>query len=495
MVETKTLQETVKEFVVCLLSEMKDHNKDDAAPAALIRELLRAIAQKYTTEAYEFNLAMDIFVEKAYIDPVPALESILSEYSPEQPKAQMDISFAAYYALSLIFKKETAVMALQNLVEAQAYKTLGGTYPLYFEVAARYYKRIGDYAQALEQDTLALDILEEDGLTNAAVGISYASTVSSMLSWKDPKLRAEHIAKAKRYVDNAIEANSHYPKYYFLRGQLTFLSAVYQKADLDTLTLAAEDAKKDIACAKRRLIKLYNNNSHYLEKEQRKYGDFIDYIDDILERRNQPIFPVSSEALEECRKNFLLQTRRDDCLGLCLPPLPRLDHNDKYFFICYCSADFKSVFSDMIELYKRKIPFRYDEALTSGERWEKQVEAYISDEDCLGVVFYLSKNTLHSNPVMKEIAITEKYGRPHFCVNLEGDNSPSHLLIEYLSAYYQSNGNYAMDCDQIIKFLTFFHDSDVCTRKPAGASPEDSSHIARFQMALMGKFPNLNIGD
>ena len=495
MVSTETLQASVKEFVDGLLSGMKDCCKDDADFLAFIRQLLGEITRKYTTEAYEFNLAMDFFVE-AYIDPVPALTTLLSEYAPHQAKAQMDISFASFYALSLIFKKEQNVAALQHLADNDVYDTFGGTYPLFWEVSARYHKRVGDFLLALDDDETAINMLEAEDLTNAAVGISYASTVCSMLSWKESTLRDKHIAKAKTYVDDAIDANPLYPKYYFLRGQLNFLSAVYKKEDLAKLNLAAEEARKDIEKkAKLLLIKLYNNKSHYLKKERRKYDEFLRYIDETLDRKKKPLFPQSDAQLEECRKRFLSKDCRKQCLGDCLPPLPQLDKDDKYFFICYSSLDFKSVFSDIIELYKRRIPFRYDEILTPGKKWPAEVERFISDSDCLGVVFYLSKNSLASTPVMEEIAITQKYDREYFCVDLAGEATPSQLLIEHLSAKYQENGSYAMDGDQIINFLNFFHDSAVCTEKPTGNPPENSEHIDGFIAALKGKFPNLIIGD
>lgn len=495
MSNNETLQASVKAFVDRLLSERKQYQAGDDSQLQFVWDCLKQITEKYTTEAYEFNLAMDIFVESSHNSPEEQLEMILHKYDPDEKGPEQSIIFAAFYALSLILKKESRIEDLQKLVDDAKFRTLG-QFPLYFEVLSRYFKRINDFETALEQDERVLIRLKRRKLTNAAVGSSYASTVCTMLQRREPKIKPEYIANAKKYINAAIKANPQYPKYYFLKARLLFLSALFEGADIEALKKAAKAAKKLIQEADILLIEFYSNDGQYTQQELANYAGFRKYIDEMLERKQNPKFPISDEELEKRREIFMSKATRDDCENGGLPPVPRLDRDDKYFFICYCSKDFKSVFSDLIELYKRKIPFRYDEKLTNGLPWQPQIDKYIGDPDCQGVVFYLSKNNLDSDPISDEIAITEKYAREYFCVNLEGKKPPSEMLVEILIERYKRDPeHFAIDGGKMLKFLSFFADNMVFTKKYTEDDNDSASHIDSFIDDIMTKFPELIIGD
>lgn len=495
MSNTETLQASVQAFVDQLLSERQQYPADDDSQLQFVWNCLKQIVEKYTTEAYEFNLAMDIFVESSRKSPEPQLETILEKCDPSQKGPEQSIIFAAFYALSLILKKETRVDGLQMLADNTKFRLLG-QFPLYFEVLSRYYKRIPDFEKAIEQDERVIGMLKRRKISNAAVGSSYASTVCAMLQRREPKIKPEYIANAKKYINAAIKANPQYPKYYFLKARLIFLSASFEGADYEALKKVAKTARKLIQDAEILLIEFYSNDGQYTESELENYAKFKTDIDEILERKQMPKFHISDDALDQCQEIFMSKATRDDCENGGLPPIPRLDRDDKYFFICYCSKDFKSVFSDLIALYKRKIPFRYDNKLTHGLPWQPQIEKYIGDPDCLGVVFYLSKNNLDSEPISDEIAITEKYNRKYFCVNLEGRKAPSEMLVELLIERHQKDPeHFTIDGAKMLKFLSFFADNLVFTKKNVEDGCDSTAHIDSFIDDLLTKFPELIIGD
>ena len=95
MSNTETLQASVQAFVDQLLSERQQYPADDDSQLQFVWNCLKQIVEKYTTEAYEFNLAMDIFVESSRKSPEPQLETILEKCDPSQKGPEQSIIFAA----------------------------------------------------------------------------------------------------------------------------------------------------------------------------------------------------------------------------------------------------------------------------------------------------------------------------------------------------------------------------------------------------------------
>lgn len=497
MSNNQSLQENVKAFVKKVLTDIKVNRDDEEARIQSIREALLLITQEFTTEKYSFNLAIDVFVEAAYKNLSDCLVKILNTTDfDDEDDDRRDVGFAAYYALSLIRKKEDNVEGLGELLDDK-YVSFSG-YPLHYEVHSRYYKRIDNFKQALSCDKRAINILNRKSITNVALCISYASTVCTMLKRRDPALDIDDIELAQKYIDAAIDFNPDYPKYYFLKAQLTFLSAVHNGGELSDLVKAGKDAVKLIdEYADVILYELYHDRNVFVQKERAKYDDFKLYIDEIIKRKKSPRFVKRADELDELKTKILAAKSQDVCVSSAiLPPLPALHTDDKYFFICYSSRDFKSVYCDLIELYKRKVPFRYDERLKHGEGWQGQIECGISSENCAGVVFYLSKNVLSTSSVCQEINITEEYNRDHFCVNLEGSTLPSRILTDLIIERYENDPqNYAIPGEQMHQFLNFFSDNQVFTHKFKENGPDGTDHFDAFVDALLTKFPQIIIGD
>lgn len=367
------LHDHVKSFVEKELSNVKCNRNDEAARIASIKEALSAITKEFTTEEYTFNLAMDVFVEAAYKNLAECLMKILDDANYEcDSEDACDVSFAAYYALSLIRKKENDPDGLRELLEEKYYPL--SRYPLHYEVHSRYYKRVENFKSALSCDKRAINILGRKNILNVAICISYASTVCSMLKRRDPSLSNDDIELANNYITSAIDFNPVYPKYYFLKAQLLFLSCIRNDSTLDILEATGKDAKKLIdEYADVYLYELYNDRNLFLQKERTKYDDFKNYIDEIINRKKSPRFVKTNAELNALKKKILEAETQDVCVSsLSLPPIPALRNDDKYFFICYSSIDFKSVYCDLIELYKRKVPFKYDERLKHGKNWQSQ---------------------------------------------------------------------------------------------------------------------------
>ena len=341
MSNNQRLQDEVKAFVRKTITGLNIDWSDEDGRIDLILEALRIITDEFTVEKYDFTLAMDVFVETAPKELSVCLEEILSlaENDPNYDDKE-NIYFAAYYALSIIYKKEDNGEGLLSLTSAK-YDNFGN-FALHFEVHSRYFKRADNFKKALSCDKLAINVLNSRGVENVGLLISYASTVCIMLRKREPSLKDNDVSLAKQYIDRAIAFNPMYPKYYFLKAQLIFLSAVREGVSTEQLKDAREEATALIdEQADVYLYNIYYNKNRYLEKERAKYEEFKEFMDDIIDRKASPRFPVSVEELER-RKNAILEAAdQDHCVSASiLPPLPELRHGDKFFFVCYSSKDF-----------------------------------------------------------------------------------------------------------------------------------------------------------
>lgn len=77
--------------------------------------------------------------------------------------------------------------------------------------------------------------------------------------------------------------------------------------------------------------------------------------------------------------------------------------NSDYIFISYSHKDKKYVMEDMQELAKNGVVFWYDNGLDSGDNWEQKVKDVINNKHCKGIIFYVSKNFLLSQAIIKEV--------------------------------------------------------------------------------------------
>lgn len=492
--ENQIIQDVVKDFVDQALASVKEHKDCVNERIASICDGLARITKEYTTEDYRFNLAMDFFVEGAYKNLSDCLVRILDRLDSNGEPT--DVDFAAYYALSLIRKKEDDLEGLRLLLD-EKYRAFS-RYPLYYEIYSRYYKRDRQFKEALGYDKRTIGILKMRGIRNIALYISYASTVCEMMKEGIDILRPDDLTLAEEYIESAICENPKYSKYYFVKAKFRFLSALYGAADISELEQAERDATDLIVgTADAVLWECYKDRNVFVEKERKKYEEFKDYMAEVIAEKKDPCFSKSNRKLDELKEKILDAENQDVCASSSfLPPIPNLRKDDKYFFVCYSSADFRSVYCDLIELYKNKIPFKYDERLTHGLGWQEQIKKGICNENCVGVVFYLSENSIGRPAICDEIDITAQNGKAYFCVNLEGSKLPSQILIDWIVKHCREDGGgYAIDGEHMRVFLNFFRDNQVFVQKYRKNNPDGTVHIHAYIDALKRRFPELTIGE
>ena len=95
-----------------------------------------------------------------------------------------------------------------------------------------------------------------------------------------------------------------------------------------------------------------------------------------------------------------------------------------YYFISYCHEDYKKVFVDILGMqqYDKELAVWYDRELSAGKDWEKEAKTHIYDYDCLGVIFYVSDNSVISPAIFKEMQMAMDANKPFISIVLPVEN-------------------------------------------------------------------------
>lgn len=464
----------------------------------LVVESLRKLVSNFKgCCAYGFNLYIEKYVEYFSDETLAVLPVILEKYLPQKIHArwtateQTDIAFAAYYALSLIYKKTKNNDALKNLCD-KPYTGFRKHYPLTNEVLARYYKRIDDYDNALQYDLLAITKLDELGFVNHGPRISYASTVCRLYD-RGENVTAEQFERAEAYIQAAIEYNPNYPKYYYLKGKLIFYGAQHLR-ETDAFLSKCGEALAYLTKAR---LMLDDHSGNYFDNTSKEFKAFINKVEEAKRQyhaRNRSFQEFSPEELAERKNKILASAKAADCP----PPNPNLKPGRKYIFVSYNHKDFKSVYCDLLQLYHHKIPFQYDKGLAYGDPWDKAVMNLVHSEDCLGVLFYISRNTLSSAAVETECKLlrTGKRKLPYLTVNLEKDTTPTDILLQYIEKEGAENcRKNGVNSSRITTFLTTFKDKDKYFPGATASSEETPVRIGDLKEAIRKHFTGIIFGE
>lgn len=89
-----------------------------------------------------------------------------------------------------------------------------------------------------------------------------------------------------------------------------------------------------------------------------------------------------------------------------------VETDGKYIFISYSSKDKEIVDHDCAELRRHGVDLWIDDKLIAGYDWRVAVKR-IKDKNCVGVIFFVSENSITSKAVREEIrAAKKRFGKP-----------------------------------------------------------------------------------
>ena len=163
-----------------------------------------------------------------------------------------------------------------------------------------------------------------------------------------------------------------------------------------------------------------------METNARKWADYTDeeklliiggYLDGMV-KLDDGDAKVNSERIDWLRTHL---------------PAYKTGEGKNYIFVSYSHRDYKEVYRDLAYFTynsEKRVRFWYDEGLPIGQNWGRAAEKFLSDVNCVGVVFYLSKNLLLSPSVFEEIQLVQKYNKPYVAVATDGTYSADSITEE-----------------------------------------------------------------
>lgn len=153
-----------------------------------------------------------------------------------------------------------------------------------------------------------------------------------------------------------------------------------------------------------------------------------------------------------------------------------------YIFISYSHDDQELVESDISWLQQKGCKIWYDNAFVAGDNWESEAFRKIRSSQCIGVIFYLSKRSIISKPMSKELEFAERFNKRFFSVNIEGETADK---------IFDGIGPELCEEDDITgcNIIRRFPDSKIYI--PRSLDPQDVSHLEK----LLNDISNWNVID
>lgn len=147
-------------------------------------------------------------------------------------------------------------------------------------------------------------------------------------------------------------------------------------------------------------------------------------------------------------------------------PQPANPSDGPFVFVSYCHANHKVLQADLKRMSSLKIALWYDRAIIPSEDWYQKAKSAMTHPNCVGAVFYVSKQSLNSYPCYRELKLAcqlKKQRNFQLCsVNIGGKT------IEEMSE--------PMDIPQVRKKLYKRAFNNKVIFVPRSATPQDLKH-------------------
>ncbi len=117
------------------------------------------------------------------------------------------------------------------------------------------------------------------------------------------------------------------------------------------------------------------------------------------------------------------------------------DRTKDYVFVSYSHAD--NIAPLLAAFEERGWNLVYDEVMSYGEEWDLNARRYIQNSRCKGVLVFLSRNSLLSKPVLREMEYATRFRRNIFAMLME--HRTMDALYQNVSQGLSENKLYVLD--------------------------------------------------
>ena len=148
-----------------------------------------------------------------------------------------------------------------------------------------------------------------------------------------------------------------------------------------------------------------------------------------------------------------------------------------YIFISYCHKDLGIVKKDIRQLERLGVRIWFDENLYGGTNWLKTVRSIINDSLCVGTVFFLSKNSIISSAVLKEMNFVRSRRRSDNNYKYASVNIDGKKVSKLIASCHKE-----LSDKTIIKLLQMFNDE---IKFFVRSSDNKNEYFALFQKTMV----------
>lgn len=95
------------------------------------------------------------------------------------------------------------------------------------------------------------------------------------------------------------------------------------------------------------------------------------------------------------------------------------DRNKPYSFVSYSHYDSGKVYPILKELQANGYRIWYDQHIESGSEWSDSISEWLTDENCIKFIVFISKYSIESDNVQDEVHIARKHNKSCLVIYLE----------------------------------------------------------------------------
>lgn len=222
---------------------------------------------------------------------------------------ELDRAFTAFYLL-VYYEREYEEMT-QLGITINAFQDYFVNYALTSQIKGRYLRRVGKEREALVCDKVAKRKLDEKGISNVWVDITYASSISILMEKRDSSLTRYDIDSCIESIAVAKERHADYAKLNYLYGKLKMFSLVNgdNNKSFEECKQIINEAKEELRMA----IEKEDKNKDYYSLSVIEYKSYIRQADLILAelRLRSSIVKQSEELVNEIDTRFNKQQAKN----------------------------------------------------------------------------------------------------------------------------------------------------------------------------------------
>lgn len=203
-----------------------------------------------------------------------------------------EVRYAAFYSLSILYRRNKDISLLENLINS--YESQFKEHPTFSHLYVLYMKEKGVGRDVIKLISKAYDAYQKMSL-NAGVVHNFAETVTSCYENSDNTtkdlIKKDWLFKANEAIDNAIELDRTYAKYYCTKGRLLAIDNLFSeaKASINRAIDIESSEKSDY------VIRLGNYQYYLLRVQSEEYKCQID----ALVSENEKIIQTTKRELDD----------------------------------------------------------------------------------------------------------------------------------------------------------------------------------------------------